>query len=386
MKILFDGRVCCDHFTGVGRYVDDFHPPGLVHVAFLRSIHAHARIRRLEVSAARAAPGVVAVVTGPDVRQLGPLPVNPRLPNSRFDWDLVRCMGNVTLMPCAGSGVRLLDPLPLHSIARRIRPDLLQAPYFTSAVLSPVRSVVTIHDVTPFTVGQDRWRHAAARWGIRTAARSAAFVITPTEAVRTQVIDRFAVDPARIVSIPEGVEPLPEGRLPDPALAASPYVLFVGVHKPHKNLRSLVEAFSAGPCSTFTARLRRRAAALGMDGRVVFTGPLDDSQLGALYRGASALALVSFEEGFGLPLAEAMSMRVPVVASDLPVLREVCGEAALYADPSSPSSIALALAEALARRNGAAARLDHGSRRAAALSWPALAPRYAVCYANAGNA
>jgi len=364
MKILFDGRVCCDHFTGVGRY-------------------AFGLVRHL----APAFPEIQFTVAW-----------NPRLPNSRFDWDLVRCMGNVTLMPCAGSGVRLLDPLPLHSIARRIRPDLLQAPYFTSAVLSPVRSVVTIHDVTPFTVGQDRWRHAAARWGIRTAARSAAFVITPTEAVRTQVIDRFAVDPARIVSIPEGVEPLPEGRLPDPALAASPYVLFVGVHKPHKNLTGLLDAMAlafpegqarlvlAGPCSTFTARLRRRAAALGMDGRVVFTGPLDDSQLGALYRGASALALVSFEEGFGLPLAEAMSMRVPVVASDLPVLREVCGEAALYADPSSPSSIALALAEALARRNGAAARLDHGSRRAAALSWPALAPRYAVCYANAGNA
>jgi len=364
MRVLFDGRVCCDHFTGVGRY-------------------AFGLIRHL----APAFPEIEFTVAW-----------NPRLPNRRFDWDPVRGLGNVTLAPCAGSGLGLLDPLPLYPIVYRIRPDLLQSPYFTSAVLSPVRTVVTIHDLTPFTAGHDGWRHAVARWGIRKSARSASFVITPTEAVRNQVIDRLAVNPRNIVAIPEGVEPLPEGRLHDPGLAASPYVLFVGVHKPHKNLAGLLEAMAlafpegnvrlvlAGSPSAFTAELRRRAGSLGMEKRVVFTGPLDDSELGALYRGASALALVSFEEGFGLPLAEAMSMRVPVVASDLPVLREVCGDAALYADPRSPSSIAAALTEALARRNGAATRLDLGVRRAAALSWPALAPRYAVCYGNAGNA
>jgi len=364
MKVLFDGRVCCDHFTGVGRY-------------------AFGLVRHL----APAFPGIDFTVAW-----------NPNLPNGRFDWDPVRSLGNVTLVSCAGSGLGLLDSIPLHAIARRVRPDVLQAPYFTSAVLSPVPTVVTIHDVTPFATGHDRWRHGVARWGIRRAARSASFVVTPTEAVRNQVIDRLGVDPARIVSIPEGVEPLPDGGLHDPALAASPYVLFVGVHKPHKNLARLLDAMAlafpegevrlvlAGPSSTFTAELRRHAASLGIARRVVFTGPLDDARLGALYRSAAALALVSFEEGFGLPLAEAMSMRVPVVASDLPVLREVCGEAALYVDPRSPSSIAAALVEALARRNGAAARLDHGTRRAAALSWPALAPRYGVCYGNAGNA
>ena len=354
MKVLFDARVCCDHFTGVGRY------------AFGLIRHLGPAFPKIEFTVAW----------------------NPRLPNRRFDWEPVGSHPNVTLMPCAGSGLGPLDPLPLYSIAYRIRPDLLQAPYFTSAVLSPVRSVVTIHDVIPFTVGHDRWRHGVARWGIRRAARSASLVITPTEAVRTQVIDRLAVDPARIVSIPEGVEPLPDGRLPDPSLAASPYVLFVGVDKPHKNLTGLLNAmalaFPEGDVRLVLAGTEQRGHAGSR--RTVFTGPVDDFQLGALYRGASALALVSFEEGFGLPLAEAMSMRVPIVASDLPVFREVCGEAALYVDPRSPSSIAAALREALARRNGSAARLDHGTRRAAALSWPELAPRYGVCYGNAGNA
>ncbi|MBI4240345.1 MAG: molybdopterin-dependent oxidoreductase [Candidatus Rokubacteria bacterium] len=61
---------------GAGRYVDDFQLPGLTHVALLRCPYAHARIKRLDVEAARKAPGVVAVVTGAEVGHLGPMPVN----------------------------------------------------------------------------------------------------------------------------------------------------------------------------------------------------------------------------------------------------------------------------------------------------------------------
>ncbi|MBI4610919.1 MAG: xanthine dehydrogenase family protein molybdopterin-binding subunit [Candidatus Rokubacteria bacterium] len=72
MKRVEDRRLV----TGAGRFVDDFRLPGLVHVAFLRCPYAHARVRRLDVEAARKAPGVVAVVTGGEVRDLGPMPVN----------------------------------------------------------------------------------------------------------------------------------------------------------------------------------------------------------------------------------------------------------------------------------------------------------------------
>jgi carbon-monoxide dehydrogenase large subunit len=72
LKRIEDRRL----LTGTGRYVDDIRLPGLLHVAFARSPHAHARLRRLAVQRAREAPGVVAVVTGADVRHLGPPPVN----------------------------------------------------------------------------------------------------------------------------------------------------------------------------------------------------------------------------------------------------------------------------------------------------------------------
>jgi carbon-monoxide dehydrogenase large subunit len=74
-----------DHrlLVGAGRYVDDLRPPGCAHVALLRSPHAHARIARLDGEAARRAPGVLAVVTGAEVRHLAPMPVNRLVPDMR---------------------------------------------------------------------------------------------------------------------------------------------------------------------------------------------------------------------------------------------------------------------------------------------------------------
>jgi carbon-monoxide dehydrogenase large subunit len=74
-----------DHrlLVGSGRYVDDISPPGCAHVALLRSPHAHARIARLDVEDARRAPGVLAVVTGADVKHLQPMPVNRIMPDMR---------------------------------------------------------------------------------------------------------------------------------------------------------------------------------------------------------------------------------------------------------------------------------------------------------------
>src|SRR5260370_27657435 len=74
-----------DHrlLTGAGSSVDDMRPPGCAHVALLRSPHAHARIARLDVEAARRAPRVLLVVTGKDTAHLAPMPVNRLMPDMR---------------------------------------------------------------------------------------------------------------------------------------------------------------------------------------------------------------------------------------------------------------------------------------------------------------
>src|SRR5919197_742030 len=68
---------------GLGRYVDDLHPPGCAHVALLRSPHAHARIVRVDLERAGRAPGVITAVTGAEVSHLAPRPVNRLIPDMR---------------------------------------------------------------------------------------------------------------------------------------------------------------------------------------------------------------------------------------------------------------------------------------------------------------
>jgi len=362
VNILFDGRVCWDHFTGIGRYA----------FGLLRHLPPAFPEHRFTVA------------------------WNPAAPNHRFDWDAISAFDNVALAPCKGTGLGPMDPLEIRALARSRGAELLQAPYFAGAVLSSIPTAVTLFDATPFERPRPRGvKDALARWGIARAARKASCVVTPTGVFRTQVVARFALPEPRVVAIPIGVDAPAAGPLHDPTIADRPYVLYVGVQKEHKNLVGLISALRAadpsgevrlvlaGPLSAATPSLRAHADALGMGERVLFTGALEDAALGPLYRSAAVLALVSFSEGFGLPLAEAMSARVPVVASDLPVLREVCGGAALYVDPHSGASIAEGLAGALRRGSDAEERLAEGERRAGALSWPEIAKRYAVCYEGA---
>jgi len=86
-----------DHrlLTGAGAYVDDMVPPGCLHVALLRSPHAHARIGRLDVEAARRARGVRLVATGRDVAGLGPMPVNRLVPDMRVPPHPILADGHV---------------------------------------------------------------------------------------------------------------------------------------------------------------------------------------------------------------------------------------------------------------------------------------------------
>jgi glycosyltransferase involved in cell wall biosynthesis len=93
---------------------------------------------------------------------------------------------------------------------------------------------------------------------------------------------------------------------------------------------------------------------------------VSDDQLVRLYRGARCLAYVPLYEGFGLPVLEAMASGTPVVASDIPALREVAGAAAVYVDPLDTGDISRGLAEVRERRNEL---VEAGRKRAAAFSW-----------------
>src|SRR5215213_8016876 len=125
--------------------------------------------------------------------------------------------------------------------------------------------------------------------------------------------------------------------------ASAPFLLYPASPWPHKNHARLLEAFTLVRRERPELRLVLTGSGHGVlpDG-VESVGYVTQDELASLYRRASALVFPSLYEGFGQPPLEAMACGCPVACSDLPPLREVCGDAAVYFDPEDPEAIAAA--------------------------------------------
>ena len=241
----------------------------------------------------------------------------------------------------------------LHPSLRDL--DLVHAPSLAVPPRSGARLIVTAHDAATLVAPQTYPRRGRAfhRRGFAATARRADLVIAPTNAAAEEILAHTAIGPDRIRVVPHGVsqrrvsQGVVDATRATLGLADEPYVLWVGTLEPRKNLPLLLEAFRA----VVRAGLPERLVIVGPDGwrggpravaaaaedlgdRVQFTGAIRADRLTALYRGASTFAFPSIHEGFGLPVLEAMAQGVPVICSDIPVLREVGGAAARFVSPT----------------------------------------------------
>ena len=209
------------------------------------------------------------------------------------------------------------------------------------------RTALTIHDLRSMagTTVLGAVQSAYLRAAVPRSARAASVVMTPTEFVRRDVIDRFSIDPARVrvVSAPAPVV----APAADAALRpGGPYFLYPAITSRHKNHRTLLEAFAkvaagrpevtlvlTGAPGNAEAAVRSDVERLGLDGRVVRAGRLADPAFERMLVDATALVYPSSYEGFGLPLTEAMAAGCPVVASSATALPEVVGDAGLLVAP-----------------------------------------------------
>ena len=231
----------------------------------------------------------------------------------------------------------------------------------TNFVLPPTRraaGVVTVHDVSfvlhPETV--DSTSLAYQRLVPRALDR-ARVIITPSNAAADDIVEVYGTDRDRIVVTPLGVDgawaaatPPSDKWLRDHGIPQR-YVLFVGTLEPRKNVHDLVQAHRllrrddpSTPILVLAGAASSSAVAFSPDD-VVWPGYVRQADLRSLTAGATALVLPSRYEGFGLPALEALACGVPVVTTDIPVLREVTGGLAEYV----PVGDIPALAEALRR-------------------------------------
>ena len=176
------------------------------------------------------------------------------------------------------------------------------------------------------------------------ASRRADALLTGSTAARDEICATLGLEPARFLVVPHGAGRPPSGpviaveeirrthRLEDTRV-----VLCVGAKRPHKNQEVLLRAAPllpddvvvvlVGHPEPYDAELRSLAAQLGVADRVRFLDYVPDGDLEALWRIADCAAFPTLGEGFGLPVLEAMNRGVPVACSDIPVLREVGGDA-----------------------------------------------------------
>ncbi|HEV2037696.1 MAG TPA: glycosyltransferase family 1 protein, partial [Candidatus Eremiobacteraceae bacterium] len=224
------------------------------------------------------------------------------------------------------------DQLRAPLLARRSRADVVHFSAGTLPFWTPHPCVLSLHDLAWLDGAVKGRPFSRAYFGAiqRRLARRADRIATDTEVSRNHIVETLALPPSKVAVTGAGVDEswFALARVPDDP----PYLLSVGTVEERKDLITAVRALaqlpgytlvSAGPHTSYAAQVKRAASAAGVAERVELRGFVDDATLQSLYAGATALVFPSRYEGFGLPPLQALAAMVPVVASDIPVLREV---------------------------------------------------------------
>jgi glycosyltransferase involved in cell wall biosynthesis len=264
--------------------------------------------------------------------------------------------------------------------------DLMHFTHFNSPVLYFKKSIVTIHDITPYFFPGHKMKSLLRRIGFRavffSSVKKAKKVIAVSKNTKSDIINHFGISENKIEVIYEGVdeqfriikswlhsscrnrtvEPERESftnRLHSPAGTMEPtitkqFIFYAGVWRNHKNLAGLVKAFGilknkyklnyqlvlGGKEDPYYPEVRKMWEKLGLEKEIIRTGFIDQKELPLFYNAAEISVIPSFYEGFGLTGLEAMACGTPVVSSNKTSLPEILGDAAIYFNPNNPEEMA----------------------------------------------
>lgn len=317
--------------------------------------------------------------------------------------------GRQPMRAASADGARsALDLWRMQRAVARHRLDLFYFPAVYSFFPLPRRlpAVITFHDAIaeshPTLIFPNRRARLFWNLKIRLALRQADRIVTVSAASQRRIAGTFGCPESEITVIPEGPGPVfrplecaervrtVRQRYDLPAEV--PLVLYVGGISPHKNLDGLLRAMailrerSSDPWHLVLvgdyqrdsffgcyASVLQLARDLELADRVTFTGFVPDEDLVALYNAATLLVLPSFDEGFGLPVVEAMACGLPVAVSNRGSLPEVAGDAGLPFSPADPEETAGAIGRLLGDADLRRRLGERGLRRAESYSWQSAA-------------
>lgn len=326
------------------------------------------------------------------------------------NWDLVQETSNLKKILADIPWYGWREQLFLPKILKRERIDLMHFPHWNIPFLYNRSFVVTIHDLllihyptrSASTLGPISYffKNLAYRIILKHAIKKSQRIFAPSEFTKQDIIKTFAIAPNKIVVTP--LAPSADSDFPATDVKedvmkkysiSKPYILYVGVAYPHKNLDGLIRAWKifcdqhgdgyqlvlAGRKNFFYQQLATKARDVHS---IIFTDFVPEKDLPAFYHNASLYIFPSFYEGFGLPPLEAMRHGVPVVSSNATCLPEILKDAALYFDPHNSDEMSATIWRGLTDQNLRAELTQKSVQLIHNLSWERTANTTLEQYKN----
>ncbi|HSX09820.1 MAG TPA: glycosyltransferase family 1 protein [Candidatus Saccharimonadales bacterium] len=290
----------------------------------------------------------------------------------------------------------LKEQLQFPHVLNKEKLDLVHFPYFSVPIFYKGSFVITIHDliINHYPTGKAStlpspiyyFKLMSYKYIIKSAAQHAQKVIAVSQATKSEIAKHLGVSESKIAVTHEGVERRHKKEIAKDKKISFPYLLYVGNAYPHKNLDRLISAFGqlereypdlklilVGKKNYFYTHLENKVKGMLLDKRIIFAGNINDEGLSALYQQAVALILPSLMEGFGLTGLEAMQEECLVLASNIPSLKEIYQDAAIYFDPLAVESMHATIREVLENKKKFLPLIEKGKKRVATFSWEKMA-------------
>jgi glycosyltransferase involved in cell wall biosynthesis len=288
------------------------------------------------------------------------------------------------------------EQILLPGLIQKENPDLVHFPHFNVPIFYKGKYVVTIHDLLMHTqTGLSATTLPAPIYAIKrlayrldfdTAIKEATSIIVPSNAIKNEIEKEYKGISDKLNVTYEGLDKNISSS--NNIKIDSPYFVYAGNAYPHKNLKRLIRAITllninrnekvslviASARNTFTSRLGKLIAEANAGEYVKLLGFVPDNQLGSLYKNSLGFVFPSLSEGFGLPGLEAMNAGTLLLASEIPVFKEIYDKYAMYFNPLDFSSIERTMRSALEISESDRKRhIEDGQQFAKRYSWAKMA-------------
>lgn len=290
--------------------------------------------------------------------------------------------------------------LPFEFMRERL--DLMHFPHFNTPVFYSGKSVVTIHDITPFFFPghkMNSWlRRNAFKFVFNSSIKKASAVIAVSESTKNDIVKHFGLKPDKIEVVYEGVDEnfkiLPNcGKISEELSVRynieKPFIFYAGVWRNHKNIVGLLKAFFilkkniggkyqlvlGGKEDPYYPEIRKTIIDLKLEKDIITPGFICDEEMILFYNSCSLFAIPSFYEGFGLVGLEAFACGAPVASSNTASLPEILGDGAAYFDPRDAEQMARVMEEVLTDEKKRENLIKNGFERIKKYSWRRMAEK-----------